>query len=124
MWSRVVEVMLGCWLLVSPFVFAHSGEHVAWWIVDFVAGCAVIACGLMSYAQSLRFAHLVTIATALGLIGFAAAHALALPADATAIPPALQNHVVLGLLLVMLAVIPNHASDPPPSWTSSGLPAM
>lgn len=27
MWARVVEVMLGCWLAVSPFVFRHSADE-------------------------------------------------------------------------------------------------
>lgn len=54
MWSRVVEAMLGCWLLVSPFVFRHPFSEPQLWIVDLIAGLAVITCGLLSYIPSLR----------------------------------------------------------------------
>lgn len=115
MWSRVVEAMLGCWLLVSPFVFRHPFSEPQLWIVDLIAGLAVITCGLLSYIPSLRWAHLITLLTAAGLLGFAVFDSGVVVdwgidgfADA-----ALQNHVVLGLLLLMLGIIPNQASQPP-----------
>lgn len=115
MWSRVVEVMLGCWLLVSPFVFRHSSSEPRLWIVDFTAGLAVIVCGLLSYMPSLRWAHLLTLLTASALVGFAVVDSAVLVNWGVAgiAAPALQNHVVLGLLLLMLGIIPNHASQPP-----------
>lgn len=109
MWARVVECMLGCWLAISPFVFAH-GEQTELWVVDFIGASAVIALALLSYWPPLRYAHLATTAVALGLILFGW-----LSGGITS-GPAYQNHIVLGLLLLMFALVPNHASQPPISW--------
>lgn len=121
MWSRVIEIMLGCWLLVSPFVFGHSADESRLWVVDLSAGALVIVCGLLSYVPICRYAHLATLATSLGLIVFAvaASEVLDRSADATHAAAALQNQVVLGLLLMMLAVVPNAATHPPRSWAVS-----
>ncbi len=109
MWSRDVEIMLGCWLLISPLVFAHPPDQLALWITDLSAGGAVIACGLLSYWHPTRRAHLLTLVTGCCLIACAYRHFGSLP-------PAAQNEAVLGFLLVMFAIIPNRASCPSPSW--------
>jgi len=106
MWSRVVEVMLGCWLLVSPFVFSHPESRAGWWINDLGSGSAVIVFGLLSFWRPTQHAHLLTALVGGWLIGFAYTHI-------GAAPPAAQNHVLLGWLLVMFAVIPNLATRPP-----------
>jgi hypothetical protein len=109
MWSRVVEIMLGCWLLISPFVFGHPEERVDWWIIDFSAGLAVIVCGGLSYWKPARFSHLLTAVVGAALIALAYrfyGHA----------PPAAQNQALTGLLLMMFAVIPNDAASPPQAW--------
>jgi hypothetical protein len=31
-------------------------------------------------------------------------------------PPTEQNHILVGLLLVLFAIIPNEASQPPKAW--------
>src|SRR5207247_2056429 len=48
MWARVVEVMLGCWLAVSPFVFRHPAEERAWWANDLICALLVVALALLS----------------------------------------------------------------------------
>lgn len=110
MWARVVEVMLGCWLVVSPFIFHHTLEQPALWINDLSCGFAVIALALFSFWHPARQVHLVLCGVALWLIGFGF---LASPPPA---PPALQNHILVGLLLLMFAIIPNGASLPPRPW--------
>ena len=110
MWARVVEIMLGCWLAVSPFVFRHSAEEPILWIVDWAAATAVIVIGLVSYLPWARHIHLGVCLVGLALCGFAY---LWEPYPAQ---PALHNHFVLGLLFLMLGLIPNHASEPPPGW--------
>jgi hypothetical protein len=117
MWSRVVEIMLGCWLLVAPFVFQHSAEHVGWWITDLAAGSAVIMFGLLSHARPTRHAHLLTLIVACGLIGYAFSQALG--SAGPHVSPAQQNEVILGFLLLMFALVPNEASQPPESWVGS-----
>ena len=111
MWSRAIEVLLGIWLLASPFVFAFPAERPAWWLNDLAAGGFVILFGLLSFWNPVRKAHLLSLLVACWLIAFAYYHGLG---DA---PPASQNHLAVGLALLMFAVIPNHASDPPHSWS-------
>jgi hypothetical protein len=113
MWSRDVEIMLGCWLLVSPFIFGHPAGEILWWITDFSAGLAVIVLGLLSYWRKTRHAHLGTFLVGGMLI--AVAYAAAGRHEA----PAVQNQAVLGLLLLMFALIPNEASQPPLSVTAA-----
>ena len=110
MWSRVVELMLGCWLLMSPFIFGHPASEVAWWVTDFAAGLGIIALALLSYWNRAQHAHLVTAIVGGALIGMAYRYC----GEST--PAAIQNQAILGLLLLMFAVIPNQASQPPPSW--------
>lgn len=110
MWSRVVEVMLGCWLLMSPFIFGHSPAQAPLWANDLACGSVVIVLGLLSYWRPTRHAHLLTLGVALWLIAFAyrMGFGTALPAS--------QNHLILGCLLLMFAVIPNHAAQPSDGW--------
>jgi hypothetical protein len=112
MWARVVEVMLGCWLAVSPFVFRHAGEERALWTNDLLCASIVVALALLSFWRPSRHAHLLTCAVALWLIGFGY---LMSPHPT---PPALQNDILVGWLLLMFAIIPNEASLPPRSWRS------
>jgi hypothetical protein len=91
-------------------VFAHSDANLAWWINDIAAGVGIIVFGLLSFWHPTRRAHLLTIFVACWLIGFAYTYGLG---DAA---PASQNHLAVGFMLLMFAVIPNKASDPPGSW--------
>jgi hypothetical protein len=110
MWARVIEVMLGCWLAMSPFIFRHSAEDKILWFNDFFASTVVIVLALVSFWSSLRFAHVANLVAALWLIAFGF---LASPYPA---PPALQNDIVVGMLLLMFAIIPNEATRPPRPW--------
>lgn len=110
MWARVVEVMLGCWLAVSPFVFRHSSEDRVLWFNDLFSALGVIVLALVSFWSPMQFAHVANFAVGLWLIAFGF---LGSPYPT---PPALQNDIVVGLLLLMLAIIPNHATRPPQPW--------
>lgn len=110
MWARVVEVMLGCWLAISPFIFNHPVEKSVWWMNDLCSGFAVITLALLSFWNPIRYAHLALVLVALWLIGLGY---LAAPYPT---PPALQNDLMVGLLLLMFAIIPNEASLPPKKW--------
>lgn len=110
MWARVVEVMLGCWLAISPFIFRHSEEDRVLWFSDLFAAMVVIILALVSFWPPMRFAHVANLVIALWLIGFG------FWASPYPSPPALQNDIVVGLLLLMFAIIPNQATRPPRSW--------
>lgn len=109
MWARVVEFILGCWLAVSPFVFRH-GDTTLFWAADFVAASAVISLALLSYWPPLRHIHLAIAIVAAVMILFGRF------ASGVAPGPGFQNHIVVGLLLLMFALVPNNASQPPNTW--------
>jgi hypothetical protein len=110
MWARVIELMLGIWLLISPFIFRETAAVGNFWSTDVSTGSAVILLSLLSFWRPLSRSHLATGVLAMWLIVWAW-FAAARPG-----PPAAQNEIVIGLLLVMLAIVPNEASLPPESW--------
>ena len=110
MWARVIEVMLGCWLAISPFIFVHDSTAGTLWVNDLSCAFAVVLFALLSFWKPLRHAHLAIGVVGGWLIGFGYLMSPYPP------PPAFQNYILVGLLLMMLAVVPNEASAPPSSW--------
>jgi len=110
MWARVIEVMLGCWLALSPFIFRHAAEDRMLWFNDLSSATIVILLALISFWPPLRYAHLGSFLVALWLIAFG------FLASSYPAPPALQNDIGVGLLLLMFAIIPNEATQPPRPW--------
>ena len=110
MWSRVVEAMLGCWLLMSPFLFRHAADETVLWVTDLVCGAAVFLLRPLSYWTPCLQAHFSTLAVVALLPSFAYLRGFG------GAPAASQNHLILGLLLMMFAVIPNDAHRPSPEW--------
>lgn len=110
MWPRVVEVMLGLWLLVSPFVFRHpAGERVLW-ASDLVCAVAVATLALLSYRERWRRVHLFELAVSgwLVLFGYLG--------GGEGRPPGFQNALFVGLTLLLLNIIPSEANQPPRKW--------
>jgi len=110
MWARVIEVAIGCWLAVSPFIFRHAAEERDLWFNNLLSASAVIAFALLSFWPPLQLAHLANAVVGLWLITFGF---FAVPYPT---PPALQNDIVVGLLLLMFAIVPNESSLPPRPW--------
>jgi hypothetical protein len=109
-WPRVLEFILGVWLVVSPFIFRHPADERALWTNDFAAGTAISILALLSYWQPFRHVRLAIIGVAGWLLWFG------YQAGSQANLPAYQNHIVLGLLLLMLAILPNNINAPPKPW--------
>jgi hypothetical protein len=109
MWGRVVEIATGVWLFFSPFIFAAQDSTAVLWVDTLTAFAIWIFAGL-SYWPPTRHAHLVNLAIGAGL----ALYGRFANTPPTAID---ENHLAVGLFLLMMAIIPNHASDPPRSWT-------
>lgn len=110
MWPRTAEVMLGLWLAASPFIFGHSAAEPRLWWNDFICAALVMTISLASFHDRTRRAHLLNIAVALWLMAFAYF------TSGSPAPPAAQNDLAVGILLLMLAIIPSRASEPPQSW--------
>ena len=110
MWARVVEFMLACWLAASPFIFSHSEEAIVLWWSDYLCAALVGTFALLSYWRPTRHAHLLILVVAVWMVGFGRF------AEAAPLSPGLQNNMVVGLLLMMFAICPNNASQPPRMW--------
>ncbi|QDU95063.1 hypothetical protein [Lignipirellula cremea] len=108
MWGRVIEINTAVWLAMSPYIFAAQGRPGAV-LFDTTAALVVGVLAGLSYWRTTRHAHLllVVLAPAIAIYGRLAE---ASPS------PWNQNHIVVGLFLLMIAVIPNEASLPPEAW--------
>ena len=110
MWARVCELMLGVWLMLSPFIFRGTDELEQLFWIHLGAGAAVVIFSLLSFWRPAGWAHFLTAALAVGL-GTFAYFAFDRPG-----PPAAQNAIAVALLLMMFAIVPNEATLPPESW--------
>lgn len=110
MWARVIELMLGVWLAVSPWVFRHAPDATAFWVADFAAALAVWLFAGASFWTKTRRAHLGILGVAVALGVFAYFFTPTPPV------PAAENELLVSVLLLMLAIIPSRASEPPPAW--------
>lgn len=111
MWARHLELSLGLWLAVSPFVFGHAPGATHLWVNDLVCAGSIVLLALLPHWRPLRRIHLLELVVAAWLVGFGRV-ALSDPAAGAAA----ENHVVVGLLIGLLAVVPSEASIPPPAW--------
>jgi hypothetical protein len=110
MWPRTVEVMLGCWLLVTPLVFRTTASIDQYAAGAVVSGSIIAVASLASFWERLAGSRVVTLLMAVWL----AAHGyLSAPRPG---PPAAQNEIMVGLLLLLFAVLPNQINDPPRPW--------
>ncbi|MGD2045304.1 MAG: hypothetical protein PVH96_03715 [Gemmatimonadota bacterium] len=109
MWPRVLESVLGVWLVLSSYALvpARMLEATA---VLIAAGLLVLLIELAArWRPPLHFAVL---AIAAGLIGWGW---LRFPRPG---PAAAQNAMLTGLTLGLLAIVPSKATEPPPAWKS------
>lgn len=110
MWARIVEVMLGCWLAVSPFIFSYAPDAYDLWWTSLIGAVVIWTFALASYWPKLWKVHLMNAAVGAGLVALAFLQPDPPPA------PAYQNYAVLGLLLIMFGIIPSRATEPPKAW--------
>lgn len=114
MWARHMEIMLGLWLVVSPFALRHEAERVFLWAHDLSVGALVVALAMATHWRPLRRAHLALLPVAAWLIGLGwwrTWQAGGIHPDA-----AFQNWLLVGLLIAMFAIVPSEASRPPRPW--------
>ena len=113
MWARIVELLIGLWLVLTPVVFAGTESLDSYVLRDVGAGVLVIALAVLSFWERTAWAHLLTaaVALALGLAGYFGAERPG--------PPAAQNEIAIALTLLLFAIVPNEAARPPRPWRTS-----
>lgn len=115
MWARTVEMMTAVWLALSPFIFRVQDQPSLVWADSLVALLIAVLAGF-SYWKPTQHAHLLILLVAVGLIlwgrfGYG-----------TPPPPAHQNHIAVGIFLLMVALVPNEAAQPPDEWRAAVKP--
>jgi hypothetical protein len=114
MWPRVIEGMLGAWMLVVPFVFRGTASLDDYTTNAFVSGAIHIVTSVLCFWEPTRLARIVTLGVSIWL----ALHGY-FGADRPG-PPAAQNELMVGLTLLVFAIIPNETSLPPRPWRVNG----
>ena len=110
MWARVIEFTIACWIALSPFIFRYPGDAVFFWTSDLITSSLIAFFSLVSFYKPLRKMHLFNVLVSFYLI------LLGYIFKEGAYPEPLQNYVVLGLLLVMIAIVPSETNKPPVPW--------
>lgn len=111
MWARIVEFILAIWIVNSYCVFFCPSPNEFFWANSLLCGSLVAIFALFSCIRRFERLHLCSLVVALWLVlvGFFAS---------SDFPPpyALQNYVIVGLLLGMFAIVPSRSQKPPRAW--------
>lgn len=108
MWPRIVEMMLGLWLVLSPLIFRLGPGDAALRVVDLACGAAVAVLSLV--ATRVRFLRLAILMIGVGLIGYGYV------AGWHPSPPGYKNLIFIGGLVSVLSLIPTDCLEPTRSW--------
>ncbi len=108
MWPRLVEVMLGLWLVLGPLIFRLESSDPALIVNHLVYGTATVVAALI--AIRVRFLRVVIIAIGLWLMGYGYVAGGFPPA------PGYLNLIVIGVLVCALGLIPTDCLQPTHSW--------
>jgi hypothetical protein len=111
MWPRVCEITLACWLIVGRIVLGQADDPLLL-AEDATYGVLVAVLALMSFVPRLRRAHLGILVVASWMLvrGYFL--------SPTPPPAWAQNHLLVGLTLLMFAILPSESSEPPVPWRS------
>lgn len=107
MWPRVVEMLLGIWLVTSPFVFGVGGRSF-WGALG--GGSLVVLFSVAAWRGEFGGARYLTLIAAIGIGGgvyLASSHP---------VPGFQQSAFLTAILLAMFAIIPNRCNRPPEGW--------
>lgn len=110
MWARVLEFVMACWLVLSRFIFSYDAGDVFLRVNDLVCAVLVMALAFLSFWRPLRYIHLAIIPVGLWLTALAFLQSDMLPAY--------RNYMVVGVLLLLFAIVPSSASEPPHTWSA------
>lgn len=108
MWARVIEFILGVWLLVSRFILSYGTLPLNW--TDFAIPLLVMLFAALSTIERINKMHLLQVIPAFWLL------AISFNYPTPWLPFGLQNHILVALTLLTFAIIPSRASEPPRPW--------
>lgn len=111
MWPRIVEILIGAWLVASPWIFGHAASS-GMLMSDLVCGGAVMLLAGLAFLPRFRWAYLFELLVAAWLVGFAFF-------AAEAPLPGLQNNLLVAMVLALFVVVPSQATKPPRSWRTA-----
>jgi hypothetical protein len=107
-WPRYCEMLLGLWLLVSPW-FLNYGGAASPGVINLAAATGILVLDVLSLRFYKGYAYLAVLGIAIALL----AHGyFVMPPEAAGT----QNNIITALLLLMFAILPTEATLPPLSW--------
>jgi peptidoglycan/LPS O-acetylase OafA/YrhL len=109
-WARCVEAVLGAWLLSAPLVLDH-GDDALLWGNDVLCGLLILGCALIPCFGRWPRLHLFHLLTGSWLVGVGW-----MVSRQPERWVASQNSVMVGLVLLIFALIPTQATQPPDGW--------
>lgn len=107
MWPRYTEIVIGAWIVISAFVYPAAPAEI---VNRVVCGSLIAVCAIASFRFRTRYAYLLNFFVASWLIvhaWFASSYPAA---------PVYQSDILIGLVELMFAIIPNDAFRPPRGW--------
>lgn len=110
MWARIIEFSLACWIAMSRFIFSYREDETFLMANDLIIGALIAIFALTSLYPRINKMHLFNLAVAGWLF------ILSYTYPDTPFPPAIQNYIVLGMLLVIFAIIPTDATESSHEW--------
>ena len=111
MWALALECLIGFWIISSYCLFTCPMENESLAMADLIAAAAVVSFALLSLIRRLDKLHLASLLVAGMLIGIG----FAPPGFSS--PASLQNHLIVGLILAIVCLVPCRANKPPRSWS-------
>lgn len=108
MWARHLEIILGIWLFCARFLLNFGDYNFKVW--DVINPLLVITLAIACYCRKIRKLHLLQIAPAIYFIHQSFTY------YTYVLPFGLQNYILVALLLLIVAIIPTEASQPPIKW--------
>lgn len=110
--GNLVNLMLGLWLAVSPFIFRFPEDVTVWWTHDIAVGLGIAIFSCFAAWRPTEHARFIVLMIAVWLV----LGSLALFDHPR--PPMAQNRILLGWLLAMFGVLPREVFRPPEGWRS------
>ena len=112
MWGRLLQLLVACWIAGSPMILGDRNDGRFAGLHFLACGAAVAFFAALSFHPRCRYAHLGTVVPAAWML-VVAYFVVPYP-----LPVLHQSAIVAALLLLVLALVPTHASTPPPSWVA------